>query len=521
MKLYLALVSAFLLMGCFNSTPEKPAAPSHPAKFSTSYRPPEFPQTSRAEELKKIQPAIKEIFEKYAVEKHIPGLAYGIVMDDTLLFSGGTGTINTTHPQPVSKTSLFRIASMTKSFTAMAILKLRDEGKLSLTDPVAKYIPEMAEITYLTEDAPAIHIQNLLTMSAGFPEDNPWGDQQLDITEEEFLQMIGEGLSFSSTTSTQFEYSNLSYAMLGHIITRVSGKPYQAYITENILNPLGMKNTHWEFDGLPDSLLALGYRWEDEQWKTEPMLHDGVYGAMGGLITSIEDFSKYVIFLLSAWPPHNGPETGPVKRSSVREMQKIDEPSLTEATDADGNPCPFVWGYGYGLVIQKHCEDEVWVRHSGGLPGFGSNYVFFPDYGIGIISFCNLTYAPAGAVNNEVKKTIFALPGIQPRREPVSDILAERKAQLIRLLNTWDTALEGEILAENFYRDKSREHRITEVNKILTDLGEITQIEEIIPENQLRGTFKMHGKNGIVEVYFTLTPESKPKIQQLDLAFIP
>ena len=85
---------------------------------------------------------------------------------------------------PATTTSAFRIASMTKSFTAMAIMKLRDEGKLSLDDPAVDYIPEMSKLNYLTSDAPAIRIQNLLTMTAGFPEDNPWGDRQLDETDQ-------------------------------------------------------------------------------------------------------------------------------------------------------------------------------------------------------------------------------------------------------------------------------------------------------------------------------------------------
>ena len=109
--------------------------------------------------------------------------------------------------------------------------------------------------------------------------------------------------------------------MLGHIITVVSGKPYQQYITDNILKPLGMNDTEWEYDRVPAQKLALGYRWLDNQWVEEPLLHDGSYGAMGGLITSIEDFSKYVALHEAAWPPrsdaNNGRSDGPsIKRSS-------------------------------------------------------------------------------------------------------------------------------------------------------------------------------------------------------------
>jgi CubicO group peptidase (beta-lactamase class C family) len=99
-----------------------------------------------------------------------------------------------------------------------------------------------------------------------------------------------------------YEYSNLGFALLGKIITNVSGKPYQQYINENILKPLGMKNTYWEYTKIPAEKLALGYRWQNNQWVIEPLLQDGSYGAMGGLITTIEDFTKYMDLHLSAWP---------------------------------------------------------------------------------------------------------------------------------------------------------------------------------------------------------------------------
>ena len=80
---------------------------------------------------------------------------------------------------------MFRIASMTKSFTAMAILKLRDEGKLSLDDPAERYVPELKALKYPTTDSPRITIRHLLSHAEGFPEDNPWGDQQLAATEDD------------------------------------------------------------------------------------------------------------------------------------------------------------------------------------------------------------------------------------------------------------------------------------------------------------------------------------------------
>ena len=116
-----------------------------------------------------------------------------------------------------SPKSLFRIASMTKSFVAMAILQLRDQGVLRLDDLAEVTIPELSALRYPTPDSARITLHNLLTMTAGFPEDNRWADRKLDETEEQLLALINEGLSFSGPPNQAMEYSNLSYALLGLI----------------------------------------------------------------------------------------------------------------------------------------------------------------------------------------------------------------------------------------------------------------------------------------------------------------
>lgn len=297
--------------------------------------------------------------------------------------------------------------------------------------------------------------------------------------------------------------------------------PYQQYIDTNILQPLGMDNTYWEYDDVPAAQLAIGYRWEDEQWKLEPMLHDGAYGAMGGLLTSIEDFSKYVSFHLSAWPPRSDIDDGPVKRSSLREMQTPKFPRLyAHAEDYNGDPCALLSGYGYGLGINEYCNGFKRVSHGGALPGFGSNYIFYPEYGIGIMAFGNLTYT-GPLPSAPIERLLFGTAQLQTRQLAVSNILEERQEQVLRMLQTWDKALEKEIVAENLYLDESRERRMTRVQEVFKKAGEITKMETIVPENQLRGSFKVQAANGSIDVYFTLTPEKVPKVQDLDVSFHP
>jgi len=481
--------------------------------FSADYLEPVFEKDQRAKKIKEILPELQALMASYATENHIPGIAYGIVVDNQLIVASSTGVLDVVKNTAAETSSAFRIASMTKSFTAMAILKLRDEGKLSLTDPVAEYIPEMSKLQYLTEDAPIIDIENLLTMTAGFPEDNPWGDRQLDESDQMLLDLISEGISFSNAPSFQYEYSNTGYAMLGHIVSKVSGQSYQDYIKENILLPLGMTHTYWEIDDVPENELAIGYRWEDEQWKLEPMLHDGSFGAMGGLITSIEDFSKYVSFHLSAWPPRNGAETGPIKRSSLREMHTPQFPRLK--TNGD---CAIMSGYGFGLGIYQNCDGIKWVSHGGALPGFGSNYRFFPEIGIGIMAFCNLTYTTPWPLA-KIEALLYEKGVMEPRKLPASAILEKRRNQLVILIQTGNKELENSILAENFFLDHSKEHRSREFKAIVAQAGEIKNVTSLKSNDQLRGSFTLEGENGDVDIFFTLTPEIDPKVQQLDINF--
>ena len=512
----LCCVSLIMISGCSEKQDE---VHDRQVKFSDWYVPPAFTDSSRLANLQKAFPAVDKIFQDYARKNHFPGLAYGIVADNRLVYSNATGLTNIKTNTQATPKSIFRIASMTKSFTAMAILKLRDEGKLNINDPASKYIPDLADITYLTRDSPPITIQNLLTMTAGFPEDNPWGDRQLADTPEELVKFIEEGISFSNAPSKEFEYSNLGYGLLGKIVSDVSGKPYQQYISENILKPLGMNNTYWEYAEVPADLLALGYRWEDEQWKEEALLHDGIFGAMGGLITSIEDFSRYVNLHLSAWPPRNDEETSPVKRSSLREMHKPWQFRQLSpgATLSDGTVCVAMGGYGYGLGWRKDCKGVERVSHSGGLPGFGSEYRFYPEYGVGIIAFANLTYASAGAANTRAMDTLLLISGIKPRTLPPSAILGQRQEEIVKLITAWDVKLGDSILAENFFPDRSRDRWIEQSGSLLKNAGKIVKIDPVQPENQLRGTFILHGEKKNIKVFFTLTPEKSPKIQQLDV----
>jgi CubicO group peptidase (beta-lactamase class C family) len=480
-------------------------------------RPAAFTDPDRADKVATTAATVEQIFREYSEERHMPGFAYGVVLDGELVYSGSFGLANLEEETPATTNSLFRIASMSKSFTALAILQLRDEGRLDLDDPASKYLPEMKALTYLTTDAPEITVRHLLTHSGGFPEDNPWGDRQLADSDEELMDLISGGVSFSNVPGVEYEYSNLGFALLGQIVQAVSGMGFQDYTREHIFDPLGMSNTVWEYENATPAQLALGYDWVDDAWVNIPLEHHGSFGAMSGLITSIEDFTAYVALHLSAWPPRSDPDTGPLKRSSLREMHHPWNFAyvLSGTPSPDGGACPSARAYAYGLVWAEDCDGKVAIGHSGGLPGFGSNWTMLPDYGLAVMSFDNRTYGGTSTVNTAVLDTILVLAGLEPRTLPVSDILEQRKNELVALLPNWEGAESSGLFADNFFLDYRLSDVVRGTRELFEEAGEITAVGEVVPENQLRGTFVLEGESKNIQVFFTLTPEKSPLIQQV------
>lgn len=487
--------------------------------YDSLYHPAVFTDQARMEKIKAAFPVIDSMYKSFAIENHFPGIAFGLVVDGKLVYTGNYGYTDIDKKIPVSSFSLFRIASMSKSFTAMAILKLRDEGKLNLDDPAYLYIPELKNLKYPTADAPLISVRHLMTHGAGFPEDNPWGDRQLADTDKDLLEFLNKQISFSNPPGIAYEYSNLGFALLGKIVTKVSGKRYQDYIRENIWQPLGMKTSEWEYGNIAADKLAHGYRWLNEKWNEETLLHDtpdGSWGAMGSMISSIEEFGNYMALHLSAWPPSNAEDKGPVKRSSVREMH---HPWRINGFNPNykypnGRSCAVASAYNYGLNWLRDCEGRVYVGHSGGLPGFGSQWRILPDYGIGVVAFANRTYAPVGFVNLKVLDTLIRMAGLQPRQLPPSAILEQRKNELVKMLPDWNNAEGSGIFAENFFPDYPIDTLKKYARDLYTKAGKIVSIKEMKPENQLRGSFIIEGEKVNIEIYFTLSPENPPLIQE-------
>ncbi len=459
---------------------------------------------------------VDRLFSDFAKSVHAPGAAWGIVIDGELAHAGAFGVRDVAANAPVNADTVFRIASMTKSFTAMAILKLRDEGKLSLDDAAERYVPELKNLPYPTSDSPRITVRHLLTHSAGFPEDNPWGDQQLSESEEELTRMLRAGIPFSTAPGTAYEYSNYGFAILGRIVSKVSGVAYDEYVTTAILKPLGMSSTTLHPSRVPADRRAIGYRWEDERWKEEPSLPHGSFGAMGGMLTSIRDLSRYVGALMSAFPPRSGPETGPIRRASLREMQQAWRPSALRAARDPATSAATLTSssYGYGLSVTQTCQFRSMVAHSGGLPGFGSLMRWLPDSGVGIIAFGNVTYTGWGRVVAEAFDRLAATGGLQPREERPSDALIGARRAVSELVSRWRDDLADSIAAENLFLDRAKDRRRREIEDLRAKVGECKAPDRFdVIENALRGQWTLDCERGRLQVAVTLAPTIPPKVQ--------
>lgn len=462
---------------------------------------------------------IDRLMRDFLSRENVPGGAWGIIVDGQLVHVGVYGLRDVATGAAVKSDSVFRIASMTKSFTALAILQLRDAGRLSLDDSAEKYLPELRDWRYPSGDAQKLTIRDLLTHSAGFPEDNPWGDQQLAISEDEFTALLKQGMPFSNPPGVAFEYSNYGYALLGRIVSVVSGLPYPTYVQQRILQPLGMGATTLEPTAVDDRRLARGYRFEDGQWKLEPQLADGAFGAMGGMLTSLDDLGRYVGEFLAAYPPRDEVSRGPVGRSSLREMQQMWRLRPASITlSKTGQPQLNVTGYGYGLRISQNCDFSHIVAHSGGLPGFGSQMRWLPEYGVGLIALGNRTYTPWGNALDEAFALLARTGTLKPRLiEPSSELQAARSA-VESLVTKWDDSTARELAAMNLFLDRSLERRRAEFAQLGQELGVCRSRPGYVSmENRLRGDWLFDCERGTLRASVTLSPTMPPKVQHLEL----
>jgi len=461
--------------------------------------------------------ATDQIFADYALDAHIPGLVYGVVIDGHLTHVGAFGVQDLVSRRPVSADTLFRIASMTKAFTALTILKLRDAGLVRLDTAAEDYVPELRSWTYPTTDSPRIRVRQLLNHVAGLGTDDPWADRQTPLPEEDFTRLLRGGVPFTRAPGISYEYSNLGYAILGRLITNVSKRPFAETISRTLLRPLGMKSSGFDAEAAPPERRALGYRWEDNAWRLEPTLGPGAFGAIGGLQTSANDYAKWLAFLLSAWPPRDDPDAGPVKRATVREIAEGSNfPSVRPRPGRAVSACAQGVTYGMGIAVVVDCDLGTVLSHSGGYPGYGSYMLLLPERGAGLFAFANRTYSgPSAPVWDAVLTLLRGNQLPPPRVIATSAELAEAYVVAGEIYGAGNIQGYSERLAMNFLLDRDASGRARDLAALKQEVGECATNAPIKPQGALRGEFTWRCTQGRLKGRLELAPTRPPTIQLL------
>jgi CubicO group peptidase (beta-lactamase class C family) len=486
-----------------------------------------------------------EIAARFAARGGQPGLAYGIVDGHELVHAGGQGESFTGGPVPAADT-VFRIASMTKSFTASAVMLLREDGVLALDDPAHRYLPGLRGLRLPASDGRPVTIRQLLTMTAGFPTDDPWGDRQQGLPLAVFDELIvGGGVRYCWAPGTRFEYSNLGYALLGRIIAAVTGDSYETAIRQMLLAPLGLDRTGFEAGEFGVENLARGYHRDDTGWLELQPDPSGAFASMGGVFSCVRDLARWVAGFAAAFPARPGPAGyHPLARAARREMQlahvAIPAGGTTPATRFSG---PAAIGYGFGLFAEDDLAFGTIVQHSGGYPGYGSHMRWHPATGLGAIVLANGTYAAAGALAAELLADVLsARPAVPPdgyrMRGPVpaaadSPGIADSpaaagpwpetvaaRAAVDGLLQAWDDAVAARLFTPNVAQDRPLAQRRADIDRLRERIGQFRSDPEAPADcdSPAHCRWWLAGEHGRANVQIKLAPLREPLVQQLVIA---
>jgi CubicO group peptidase (beta-lactamase class C family) len=333
-----------------------------------------------------------------------PGVAVGIVRDGKVLLAKGYGLANVELAVFTDANSVFQLLSITKQFTAAAIMMLVQSGKLTLDEPVHKYLP----------DVPAswnsITIRNLLTHTSGIvdlTDVHPFFEQiREDATPWQLLTPVYK-LDLVFKPGSQWRYSNSNYFILGMVIEKISGKSYIDFLQENIFIPLGMKST--KVNDLTDVIpyRVSGYHWLGENAEQEPSMISGYHGiknvlqnaiyisptrewAAGGIVSSINDLIKWD----SALNNH-------ILLNKASDEQMTNPAKLISGTEVN---------YGFGNELFTMRNHRV-AGHQGGGMAFNTTYLRFINDNVSVIVFCNQTTGPSKQIASHIAS--FIIPGLE------------------------------------------------------------------------------------------------------------
>lgn len=315
------------------------------------------------------------------VKHRVVGLGCGLVLDQDLVWSKGFGLTDLENPNSVpDENTVFRCGSITKTFTAAAIVRLYDQGKLSLDDPIFSYIPEFRAVKVNRGSLEEVTLRRLLTHRSGLMCEAPldhWTTFKFPTAED----LVGalRNVAVVLKPDSQFKYSNLGYSLLGEVVARVSGVPYREFVREEILKPLAMNATGFELTGAMRSRAAVGYLQNtnfSDQLTAVPTIELNGMSAAGQLYSSVADLGRWLAFQIRAG------------RSDADHVQVLSNDALEEMHRVHYVDSGWQWGECLSWRATRH-GDEIYHRHGGGIHGFISLITFNKRHRFGVIVATN------------------------------------------------------------------------------------------------------------------------------------
>lgn len=326
------------------------------------------------------------------------GASIGITYDQDLIWNHGFGYSDLQTTTTTDQNTIYRIASITKTFTATAIFQLRDKGIINIDDPLINYIPEFGTVDADSNAIKQVTLRRLLCHHSGLVAEAPASEPYWSTQKIPSIQQIIEDMASIKIVvreDTAFKYSNLGFALLGEVIARVTGDRYEDYVTTQILNPLGMTSTTFSLGDKLKQKFATGYqsnKYEDSG-RPVPDRNLGGYAAAGQLYSSVNDLSKWASFQFSAYQKDH-PKQHILSADSLKEMHR---PRIMDPN----------WKVGYCLPwIARRISDNVIFGHTGFTYGFRADLSFNMHKKLAVVALLN-TVPELPPITNFIFQNLF------------------------------------------------------------------------------------------------------------------
>lgn len=328
--------------------------------------------------------------------RNVPGVSVGFVVDQELIYSKGFGYSNLRRKVPANADTLYSVCSISKLFTSIGIMQMRDAGKLSLRDPVSDHL-DWFNIKLGHQNSGPTRIQGLLTHSSGLPRESDfpyWSDPKFPFpTLAQLKDQLGNQTTLYPADS-QFQYSNLGLTLAGEILRQYAGLSYADYVQERILAPLEMRDTRPYFpEKLHGKQMAVGYAGlqRDLKRKKLPPFNTRSIAPAAGFTSSVNDLAKFASWNFRTL---SGEKNDVLDSNTLREMHRV------HWVDPDWK---ISWGLGF---VVRQANKQTVVGHSGGCPGYITHFSMVPKHKIAAIALTNASDGPAGAISQAMLKTL-------------------------------------------------------------------------------------------------------------------